>query len=103
MKRNEKGQLIRLKSEWNYANHTNFHHLDENEISEWDSLVIETKNRHNYLTNKFKCDKCLSFHEPIVADNDEGETCRHEFYAPYLFTKHHEKNYGDFSVYNFEK
>ncbi len=103
IKKDEKGELIRIKSEWKFANHTNFHHLNEDDLLEWDSLVFETKDRHDYLTNKIKCKKCLSFHEPITNDDTEDNICRHEFYAPYMFTKNHEKNYKDFSVYNLTK
>lgn len=80
--------LDRYKSDWKFANHTDHQELTKTELANWDSLVIETKNRSSYLTAEYKCDLCLSLHEPIL--NKDGhldyESCRHEYYASYLYT-----------------
>lgn len=97
LKKNKNNKFDKIKSDWKYADHTNFQEITESELAEWDSLVIETKNRHNYLTNEFKCDKCLSFHEPIINDEDD-DTCSHEFYDPYLSKDQNSKDLANLTI-----
>lgn len=98
LKDSEQGR-IRWRSEWNYASHHEHDQLSESNLKEWDSLVIETKNKSKYLTTEFKCDLCLSHHEPIEGNTDDPSKCRHEFYDHYFYNKL--KLSDNFFDYNF--
>lgn len=92
--------LIRFKSDWKYADGDSFQYLTEGELAAWDSLVIETRNRSDFLTTEFKCEKCLSFHEPIYnEDSCSDDMCRHEHYDQYFYTDLDQIS-NDFLKYN---